>query len=148
MKHALDAYRKAGGDFNRVFCVFDRDSHANYQEALDLVANSPRGRQGKLTAITSVPCFEIWVLLHFAYTTAPFVTSGGRSACENVIGVIRDHMPEYQKALGGVFEQLWPYVETALTHGMRLAQHNRDTGSPNPATKVQELVKYLRELKK
>src|SRR2546426_4739905 len=46
------------------------------------------------------------------------------------------------------FEQLQPRVETALTHGNRLAQHNRDTGSANPATRVHELVKYLRELKK
>jgi len=144
VKHAL----KAGGDFDRVFCVFDRDGHANYQEALDLVANLTLGKKGKLTAVTSVPCFEIWILLHFAYTTAPFVISGGRSACDNVISAIRGHMPEYQKALASVFEQLQPHLDTASTHGNRLAQHNRDTESPNPATKVHELVKYLRELKK
>jgi hypothetical protein len=148
VRHALDAYRRADGDFNRVYCVFDRDGHANYQEALDLVANSPLGRKGKLFAITSVPCFEIWVLLHFAYTTAPFVTAGGRSACDNVISAIRGHVPEYQKALAGTFEQLQPRLDTALTHANRLAQHNRDTDSPNPATKVHELVSYLRELKK
>jgi len=148
VKHALEAYRRAGDDFNRVYCVFDRDGHANYQEALDLVANSPLSRKGKLFAITSVPCFEIWVLLHFAYTTAAFVTAGGRSACDNVIGAIRGHAPEYQKALAGTFEQLEPRLDRALTHANRLAQHNRDTDSPNPATKVHELVEYLRELKK
>jgi hypothetical protein len=131
VRHAL----KAGG-------------HANYQEALDLVANSSLGKKGKLAAITSVPCFEIWILLHFGYTAAPFAVAGGRSACDNVIRAIREHMPEYRKALAGVFEQLQPHVETALTHGNRLAQHNRDTGSENPGTKVHELVKYLRELKK
>jgi hypothetical protein len=57
-------------------------------------------------------------------------------------------MPGYQKALADVFEQLQTRVEAALTHGNRLAQHNRDTESPNPATKVHEVVKYLRELKK
>lgn len=148
VNHALDAYRKAGGDFNRVYCVFDRDGHANYQQALDLVANSPLGRKGKLFAITSVPCFEIWVLLHFVYTTAAFVAAGGRSACDNVIGAIRGHMPEYQKALTGVFAQLQSRLEVALTHGNRLAQHNGDTGSHNPATRIHELVTYLMELKK
>src|SRR2546426_2633782 len=91
VKHAIDAYRKAGGDFNRVFCVFDRNGHANYQEALDLVANSALGKNGKLVAITSVPCFEIWILLHFGYTAAPFAVAGGRSACDNVIRAIREH---------------------------------------------------------
>jgi hypothetical protein len=144
VKHALHA----GGDFDRVFCVFDRDGHANYQQALDLLANSSLGKKGKLAAITSVPCFEIWILLHFGYTAAPFAVAGGRSACDNVVRAIREHMPEYQKALGGIFEQLQPHVEAALTHGNRLAQHNRDTGSENPGTKIHELVKYLRELKK
>ena len=144
VKHALAEYRKGG--YDRVFCVFDRDGHANYQQALDLVGNLPLGRKGKLVAINSVPCFEIWVLLHFDYSTAPFVVSGGRSACDNVIAAIRRHMPGYRKALEGLFEQLQPHVENALIHGPRLAQHNRDTGSDNPATKVHELVKYLREL--
>src|SRR2546425_12714951 len=40
VKHALNAYHKTVGGFDRVFCVFDRDGHANYQQALDLAANS------------------------------------------------------------------------------------------------------------
>jgi hypothetical protein len=143
VKHALNA----GGGFDRVFCVFDRDGHANYQQALNLVTSSPPGKNGKLFAITSVPCFEIWILLHFGYSTKAFVKSGGKSACDNVIGAIRGHMPKYQKALADVFEQLQPYVDVALTHGNRLAKHNHDTGSVNPATKVHELVTYLRGLK-
>ena len=148
VKYALKTYWKADGVIDRVFCVFDRDGHINYQQALDRIATSSLGKKGKLEAITSVPCFELWILLHFVYTTAPFMASGGRSACENVIEAVRGHLPEYEKVMTDVFEKLQPNVDTAVTHAERLAEHNRDTDSENPATKVHELVKYLGTLKK
>ena len=144
VKHALAEYRKGG--YDRAFCVFDRDGHANYYEALDRAASSPPGKKGRLEAVTSVPCFEIWVLLHFVYTTAPFAVAGGKSACEKVIEAVREHLPEYEKTMTDVFQKLQPNVDTAVTHAERLVQHNRDTGSKNPATTVHELVKYLRNL--
>lgn len=148
VREAIDKYRSNPGEFDRVFCVFDRNGHANYQQALDQVANSPLGRQRILIAITSVPCFEIWILLHYAYSSAPVTASGGRSACEKVVAAIHGHLPEYEKAFDDVFEKIAPMLDTAITHADRLAIHNRDTGSDNPATKVQELVKYLRSLKR
>lgn len=112
-------------------------------EALALI-----GKESKLQAITSMPCFELWILLHFVFSTAPFTAAGGRSACDNVIRAVRDHMPEYDKALADVFDRLQPRLDTALAHGGRLARHNRDAHSVNPATRVHELVKYLRELRR
>jgi len=144
VKYALER----GRDFDRVFCVFDRDGHQNYQQALDKIAGSSMGRKGKLEAITSVPCFEIWILLHFGYSTAPFVKAGYKSACDKVVDAIHVHLPAYHKAFGGVFEHLQPRVNDALNHGNQLAQYNQDTGSENPATRVHELVKVLRDLKK
>lgn len=146
VKHALIEYRNGG--YDRVFCVFDRDGHANYQQALDMVAKSSLAKKEKLQAITSVPCFELWILLHFAYAAGPFVKTGNKSACDNVIDAVLAHLPEYQKAMTGVFERLEPHTDRAVTHADRLARHNRDTGSDNPATRVHELVKYLRALKK
>ena len=146
VKHALAEYRKGG--YDRVFCVFDRNGHANYHEALDRAASSLPGRKGRLEAITSVPCFELWILLHFAYATAPFVKTGNKSACDNVIDAVRIHLPEYEKAMTGVFERLEPNTNKAITHANRLARDNRETASENPATKVHELVKFLRGLKK
>jgi hypothetical protein len=148
VREAIQTYSENPGEFDRVFCVFDRDGHANYQQALNMVANSRLGRNGVLTAIVSVPCFEIWILLHYAYSSAPVTASGGRSACENVVAAIHRHLPEYEKAFGDLFETLAPMLEAAITHADRLAAHNRDTGSDNPATKVNDLVKYLKSLKR
>lgn len=141
VRHALKLFQSAEGGY-------DRDGHVNYQQALDQVAKSPLGKKGRLFAITSVPCFEFWVLLHFEYTAAPFTGVGGKSACDRVIERVCTHFPEYQKAMNGVFEKLQPLADAAITHAARLAHHNHETGTSNPATKVHELVTYLQGLKR
>ena len=63
-----------------VYCVIDKDEHSTYAE---VVRNFNSIIKKKLAAeqcssspefklITSVRCFEIWILLHLAYTDKPF----------------------------------------------------------------------------
>jgi hypothetical protein len=59
------AQAERDGGYDRVYCVFDRDGHRNFTEAIGLI------RQFGYIPIVSWPCFEIWVLLHFAYSSAP-----------------------------------------------------------------------------
>jgi hypothetical protein len=134
------------GVYDKVFCVFDRDGHANFSQAIRRVEDSAAGRERKLLAVVSWPCFEIWILLHFVYTTQAFTASGGRSPCENVIRAIREHFPAYAKGHLTVFDELHPKIDSAVERGRQLAQYNRDTGSSNPATALHELVEYLRNL--
>jgi hypothetical protein len=54
VKYAISQY----DDHDRIYCVFDRNGHPNFDEAVMLAAQSNLGRKGKLTTITSVPCFE------------------------------------------------------------------------------------------
>lgn len=55
---------KADGDssppFDEIWCAFDRDSHARFDEACDM------SRANQFRLATSVPCIELWLLLHFA----------------------------------------------------------------------------------
>lgn len=134
-------------DYDRVYCVFDRDGHANFQQAVDRIRDSRLGRQGKMFAAYSVPCFEVWVLLHFQYWSAPFKSAGGQSACDRVIAEVTRHIPGYSKDFSGVFALLEPRIEDAIRHGERLEAENADTGSDNPSTQLHHLVKYLRDLR-
>lgn len=52
-----------GDTYDRVFCVFDRDAHSSYEQAIDECKKSKPVRT--FYAIASVPCFEFWLLLHF-----------------------------------------------------------------------------------
>lgn len=58
-------------DYDQIFTVFDRDDHLKYHDTLHLIDS----KEGKLknsekkkidiTPIVSIPCFELWLLLHF-----------------------------------------------------------------------------------
>ena len=143
--YALNQLRK--GDYDRAFCVFDRDIHAGFQAALQQIAQCAEGQEGTLEEIVSWPCFEVWVLLHFVMTTKDFAPGGGHSACEQVIRDITTHFPGYTKASKEIFEALEDRLQAALTHAERLVAHNLDTGAENPATGVHKLVAYLKGLK-
>ncbi len=134
-------------DYNRVYCVFDRNGHATYAAALQKIKDSPHGKSGHLIAIPSVPCFEVWVLLHYEYTSAPFNAVGGKSSCDQVIKKVMGHCYKYHKGFAGVFEELVDRTDAAVTHAKRLETHNRETNSENPATDVHHLVTYLRGLR-
>ena len=134
-------------EHDRVYCVFDRNGHDNYNEALKLVANSQLGKRGVLRAITSVPCFEIWVLLHFRYTTAPFNKTGSQSACNSVLKEVKKEFAEYTKGHKEIYDKLVNGLVTALDRATLLTKHNIATGSSNPATQVHDLVDYLRKVK-
>lgn len=147
VNEAIDRLNK-DGDIDRGFCVFDRDQHANFAEAVARIEQSELGRAGRLTAITSTPCFEVWVLLHFRYSTMAYVAAGGSSACECVIRDVREHFRDYAKAHPNAYSALAGQVAKAFDHADRLEKHNMDTDATNPATQMHRLVRYLAGLKR
>jgi len=130
--------------YDRVYCVFDRDGHANYDTALQRIQSSQHGILGRLRGAISVPCFEIWLLLHFRYSAAPFAASGKRSACDKVLRELQKYLPSYQKGDYNVFNMLSNHLDKAIANAIQLEQYNQKTGTSNPATGMHHLIKHLR----
>jgi hypothetical protein len=137
----------AMGEFDKIFCVFDRDGHQNYEAALGKISELSRGSPGRISAIISWPCFELWLLLHFTYSAKPFERTARASSCDRVITELKKHLPNYQKGRSSLYDELRPRQPTALAHAVRLADENRRTGAKNPATGMHELVDYLLKLR-
>ena len=146
VKFAISEMRK-DPEYDRAYCIFDRNGHATYNAALQRARQSPLGKANRLFAISSVPCFEIWLLLHFNYSNAPYIAVGGTSACDLVIRDLRAHFPNYAKGSLSVFGELTARLPQAQTHATWLERHNRVTTSDNPSTQMHNLVKYLTKLK-
>jgi hypothetical protein len=89
--------------------------------------------------VTSAPCFEIWVLLHFEQTDAPFV------ACQNVIHRVQTHLPGYQKADPETVKQLLPQLEYAMTNAHWLSSR-AGIADENPITSVHRVIAHLRAI--
>jgi hypothetical protein len=85
--------------FDRVVVVFDRDEHHSYRAALPRVA-ALNGRLDNdervkvpFEAVVSVPCFELWLLLHFEDAYAPLHR-------DEAVGRLRAHLAGYAKGQG------------------------------------------------
>lgn len=131
--------------YDKVFCVFDKDTHAGaYDKAkAKIQASRPAG---VFTAITSIPCFEYFLLLHFEYTTKPFIATGNKSVCDCVVQDLRKHIPDYEKGSNGLFEATYDKLETALGRCKKAESDALNAGTDNPTTHMHELVEYLKEL--
>ena len=129
-----------GENFDRVYCVFDRDEHATYEEACN------EARASGLMLAISWPCFEFWLRLHFGFTRHPYLRTGGKSPAQNCVDELRGFLPGYEKAARGVFFELEDRLEEAKVHAARALEDARATNAFNPSTEVHKLVHYLQSL--
>lgn len=135
---AEEKHREDDG-YDKIFCVFDRDGHESYQRARDrIVQLRTRTRNPiPIEAAVSLPCFEVWILLHFQKTDAPF------NRCSDVIQRIRHaHVPDYQKADEETVAQLMERVDIALANADWLASRAQITNN-NPFTAVQTVMRHF-----
>jgi hypothetical protein len=142
-KHMEAAAKRERNPYNRIYCVFDRDEHANFAQACEQIAAA------RLHAARSWPCFELWLLLHFCYSREPFARSGAKTPADNCIRRLRQEseMADYTKARRGLFAALLPHLETAKVNAERSRHDAVTTGEDNPSTEVHALVAYLQRLK-
>lgn len=136
-----EATFKASKEYEWVFAVFDRDDHRTYVEALDRAAaldnklkNDERATV-RFLAIPSVPCFELWLLLHYADIQAAFHRT-------DIIRRLRDHIVGYEKGTGNVYATTSPALNIATQRAIRLQELFNPRGA-DPFTQVNEVVSLL-----
>lgn len=143
---AQEVFKKAEKEqnsFDKVYCVFDKDNHDGYSEVISqIVSKKPKDT---FFAITSVPCFEYWLLLHFQLTTRPF------SNASDVISELRQFIPNYAKGNNEIFQKIQNSMKFALDNALDNAERaNREAKqnhTDNPTTSVSDLVNKLLNLK-
>ncbi|HHJ19987.1 MAG TPA: RloB domain-containing protein [Gammaproteobacteria bacterium] len=148
IRHAKQRYREerdAGDAFDKVFCVFDKDTHTHYQQGLNTIRSATP--KNVYVAITSVPCFEYWLLLHFNYTTRPYDSLPGNSACNQVLTELKGYMAGYTKGSIDIFSALLGQLDFARNNAIHALQAAEANHTDNPGTKVHELVDFLQNIK-
>lgn len=151
VEHAIEIAKTTPG-IDHIACVFDRDAHESYERALNKLNGVKPKRNDKskpaYKAITSTPCYEIWLLLHFRYTTHAYSASGTKSAGDNLTSDLLKYLSSYKKNTIEWFGEIINNLPVAIKNAKQLQKHNTSTKSMNPATNIHELVEFLTELKK
>lgn len=132
--------------FDQVYAVFDRDDHDSYFNALNLaksldskLRNDDR-QPVSFKAITSIPSFELWLLLHYEDIQAPIHR-------DEVMQRLKRHILDYEKGAGGAFATTRDRLETATQRAQVLAAKFDAYKDPEPFTALHELVALLTTLR-
>ncbi len=156
VEHALllfDRDRATGEIYNKIYCVFDKDRHASYDQALEKVQSINRSikkdKNAMFVATHSTPSFEYWLLLHFIPTTKPYEGTERKSAGDQVIDDLKLYIPDYKKTQKGIFKKSTEdgTLEYAIAHSQRIFEAAKKSRNFNPSTNMHELVEYLHKIK-
>ena len=133
--------------FDLVFVVFDRDSHLTYHQALAKAAALNRklrtedGERVQFSAVVSVPCFELWLLLHFQNVQAPMQRGA-------VYQALKQHLPDYDKGQGGHWQLTQHLLQVATERAQACALLTNAHNGVEPYTDMHQLVATLTQLRK
>lgn len=118
--------------------IFDLDVDESKKTQLEKAKEDARKKN--IIIVSSNPCFEVWYLEHFGYTTKPYVSS------DEVVRDLEKRIPEYRKNACD-FELLYPKTEEAIKNCEKLdmyhAENNVFGEFANPRTDMYKLVQTI-----
>ncbi len=143
---------ESGGSYDFVYCVFDRDSHTTFNQAIAKVLQYKLERYerrelvhaAKFVAIPSVPCFEFWIMLHYSSAAPPM------PLYDHVIPRLKkiEGFARYEKGMPRIYEKLRDLTDVAIRNARAVSRNAENSGSKNPLTEMHLLVSGLQQLRR
>lgn len=126
-------------DDDVAYCIFDTDVDPNKNKIIDEAIQL--AKKNNIKIITSSPCFELWFLLHYDYTTANMDS-------EEVIKRLKEYYPKYEKNIN-IYPDIIKEIDLAIDRAKKIEKYQIDnnrrigTVEANPNTEVYKIVEYL-----
>ena len=120
--------------------IFDLD--VNKSKEVQLCVAREIGRKNHVDIISSNPCFEIWFLEHFVYTSKQFNSN------RELIRELNKFLPHYSKS-NIQFGSIFPLTNKAVKNCEKLEEYHRRNSNiepfdfNNPRTDMHKLVKTV-----
>ncbi|MBD2454679.1 RloB domain-containing protein [Nostoc sp. FACHB-87] len=126
---------KAQGDYDQVWCVFDRDDWPK-QDFNNAIANAER--EGFKVAYSN-EAFELWYVLHFEFLNTGLPRKDYSAKLDKFL------QKKYQKNSSTIYEEIEIRQATAIKHAKNLLKQYDPPNpeSDNPSTTVHYLVEEL-----
>lgn len=126
-------------DYHRVYAMVDMDAVISQQQGQQYQRHKRAAERQGVIILENNPCFEFWLLLHFQQTGRMFQN------CEQVITLLRRHIPDYNKGLKfleklRLFATLRDLLPQAIENAARL-EHGR--GDHDPLYPRAEIFKFF-----
>ena len=125
-------------DGDRAYCFIDTDTEPAKQKQID---GAFEQQDDLIKVILSSPCFEVWFLCHYRYSTR-YMTS------KEAIAELKRFCSGYEKNKS-VFDTLEPKTQAAIKNAKKLARHHDllgrkpDSMERNPSSDIYKVVEYV-----
>lgn len=132
LEYAQESCRASPNIYDHVWLVYDKDNFSD--EEFDRVAACCAQTRELATyhALWSNPCFELWLLAHLRYTTAPM---DSHTCCNTLNDVFKKEFGiSYSKSMDGVFDMLAGLRGAAMDNVARLRRHHAGIGNKSPSS--------------
>jgi RloB-like protein len=133
-------------EYDVIYAVFDRDDHTTYADAINRAAaldgklRNDERKPVQFVAVPSVPCFELWLLLHYADIQAFHHRA-------RIIDFLGTHIPGYKKGMDNIYATTETLLSQALERAQRLVARFGPLPGTDPYTRVHEVVELLRSIR-
>lgn len=143
VQSAIDILKLNGDIVDTVFCVFDRDDHAEFWNAiLKAEAHNRKSKVYEFIAIPSVPCFEVWLLMHFCAVT-------GEMERKEANDRLKSYLQGYDKGCDFAYDKTKHLLEVAYENAEKVKCNEGklcDHASRWPFTRVDDVVRQIMDL--
>lgn len=128
-------------DGDMLACFIDVDFKKGRDQ--ELRAAMKLARQNNISVFLSNPCFEIWYLLHFRYSTKLYGSN------EEVIKELGSYISDYSKSKD-VYDLIENKIDQALLNTKRLESYHLENGTNDrlkklPSTEAYKLIEMILE---
>ena len=101
------------------FCIVDEDLSPLQEQLIQRSESIIRKING--TMIVSNPCFEIWYICHYGYSTKQYASN------QDVVNTLKKYVPDYEKGFPHMQEILAGSITDAITNAKRLEMYHEAT---------------------
>lgn len=129
---------------DKAYCFIDHDISSVKDKQIvkaKQIINDAIGCKPKL--IVSNPCFEVWLLCHYCYSTKNYNKS------PDVEDELKKYIPKYEKTDPTIFEMTKDKIKDAINNAKRLEKYNIDNGEKIhtstfcPSTEVYKAIENM-----
>jgi len=111
--------------FDFVYCIVDLDRILLNAKELDFYSKN-KVKYQNIIFIESNPCFEIWLLLHFEFSTRTY------NNCHSLIGFLKKYISDYEKSFNYLSNKdlyliLYSKMENAIQNSKKLDKSNSES---------------------
>lgn len=126
--------KRGGPMYDEYWCMFDRDDHPNMKEAVEMA------RDNSIGVAVSVPCLELWFLIHFEDQTASINRASALSRSKG-------HLSCGKSLSSAALANLIERYPMAKGRAVALDDKHRGDGTgpfPNPSSGVWRVVDSIK----